>query len=193
VAGAQTWLTKTGAGTFTRVSSGADTGAVDLAALSGGYALVGRTEAASFVDALVSNVIGTRWYARYRMKITSAVPVNATSDLGFGLQGLDGTFTDFLVLGANGAVSPTKFALQKFAGSSVLSTVSIDNGWHLIESWSNPDVDATGVYGAVDSESAIHLSGLAPFTQAVGPWLHVFAGGANQSARLKDQYVIVDS
>jgi hypothetical protein len=45
----------------------------------------------------------------------------------------------------------------------------------------------------VDSESAIHLGSLSAFSQAVGPWLHVFAGGANQSARFKDQYVIVDA
>lgn len=192
-AGALSWRDKTGAGTLARVSTGSDTGSVEVAASSGGgFALIGRSEAPSVVDTLVSNVIGTRWYACYRMKITSTVPVNNTSDLGFGLQGLDSTFTDFIVLGANGAVSTTKFALQKFAGTSTLSTVSIDNGWHLLETWSNPDADATGVYGSVDGESAIHLAGLSAFSQAVGPWIHVYAGGANQSARFTDQYVIVE-
>jgi hypothetical protein len=188
---ASAWGTKTGAGTITRILTGADIGSREVAATSGGgYALVGRSEAPSFVDPITANAIGTRWYTRYWMKITSTVPVDGTSDLGFGLQGLDSTYTDFIVLGANGGVSGTKFALQKFAGSSVLSSVSIDGNWHLFETWSNPDTDATGVYGSVDSESAIHLAGLASFTQGLGPWLHVYAGGANQSARFTEQFVI---
>lgn len=188
---ASVWATKIGAGTVTRVSTGADCGAFDVAATAGGnYALIGRTEGSSYVDQLVPDVIGTRWYACYLFKCNTGAA--ATSDMGFGMQGKDSTYTEFVVLGVNGAVSLTKFCLQRFSSSSVLSSVSIDTNWHLGETWSNPDTDVDAVFGAVDGENPIKLDGIAGFGQSAGPWLHVYAGGGNQSMRFSDSFVVVD-